>query len=95
MESKYVIGLKDIQAIRFECGDCHASVSVPLRKGMSEYAQETTTKGCCSVCHRVWEITPNSAEHKAFLQFVAGVEGIVAAMDKKYLHLKLEVNKPS
>ncbi len=93
METKYVIDLKDIQTVRFECVDCHASVSVPLRKGLADYAQETTAKGCCPVCHRAWGIMPDSAEHKAYLQFAVALEGIVLAMEKRYLRLKLETKE--
>jgi hypothetical protein len=93
IETKCVIDPEDILAVRFECAKCHASISVPIENGLSEYARDTAARSC-NFCHASWEITPNSAEHKALLQFALGLETIAASMKGRPLKLRLEVKGP-
>lgn len=94
IETKVVVDPEDILAVRFECANCHASVSVPIKAGLSSFAQSIPTSPC-SFCHTPWEITPNSAEHKALFQFALGLEGIAENMQGRPLRLKLEVKRPT
>jgi hypothetical protein len=93
LETKLVIDPEDVLAIRFECAKCHASTSVPIKSGLAEYATNTAASAC-RFCHAPWDITPNSAEHKALLQFALGLEGIAANMQGRTLKLKLEIKGP-
>jgi hypothetical protein len=93
IETKCVIDPEDVLAVRFECAKCHASISVPIKTGLSEYAGNIAAKSC-NFCHTPWEITPNSAEHTALLQFALGLETIASNMKGRPLKLRLEVRGP-
>jgi hypothetical protein len=90
IETKYVISPEDILAVRFECAKCCASIAVPINKGLSEYAGNVAAKSC-NFCHTPWEITPNSAEHRALMLFAEGLEGLAANLQGRPLKLKIEV----
>ena len=89
-ESKWLIDPEDILAVRFECGNCRAAVSVPIKAGISTQVNGIAA-GSCRFCKTPWEITPNSAEHKALQQFAAGLEEIAATMEGRPLKVRLEV----
>jgi hypothetical protein len=90
VETKYVIAPEDILAIRFECAKCHASTSIPASPSASVYASELAGAACQS-CHTPWNITPNSAEHKALTQFVSALDAITKGLQGRSLMLRLEV----
>lgn len=93
IETKCVVAPEDILAVRFECAKCHTSISIPIGAGVAVHASDASG-GMCSFCHTPWQITPNSAEHKALVQFAAGLESIAAHLQGRTLMLRLEVKGP-
>jgi len=72
LETKLIVGPEDILAIRFECSNCHASVSIPIGNGLASHISELGGTSC-AVCRNPWQIAHNSAEQRTLLQFANGL----------------------
>jgi hypothetical protein len=89
-EKKSFFEPSDILAVRFECDKCHASITVPIGKGAATHAADIAG-GSCRFCRTVWNLPPNSTDHKNILGFVSSLEQISASMNGCNLKLKVEI----
>jgi hypothetical protein len=55
-QTKYFIELSDIVAVRFECEQCHATISLPISKGL-----RAETLSNCPNCRAPWLTLPMGA----------------------------------
>ena len=90
IEQKCVIEPEDIVAIRFECGNCRASVSVPIEAGLQNQAKQAASTSC-AFCHTPWGFSPSSSEHMSLIRFATAMEEIARTMKGRNLQLRLEV----
>ncbi len=92
-EKKCLIEPLDITAVHFECDNCHASVVVPIKAGVSSYVGNAAA-GSCQFCHTPWGISPQSEEHKTIFAFAQSLEQVAGKMEGRHLKLKLEIKCP-
>lgn len=92
-DKKCLVEASDVVAVHFECNECHASIVVPIKAGVSNYAGNSAD-GSCMFCHTPWGISPQSAEHKTIFAFAQSLEKLAATMEGRHLKLKLEIKCP-
>jgi len=90
-EHKYSIEPSEIGALRYECRNCHAAVSIPIEKIPTAQQLHQLCIGSCSYCQTGWGFHPNSEEARAFADFGVGLRKIVGALDSRNLKLSFEI----
>ena len=85
-ETRTTIELKDILAIEFECGQCHAKAVWPVN------GDPRVPVKCSRGCEQQWFIV-GSPEHEALLGLVKRIADC-AALDGKNYKLRLEIKTP-
>ena len=73
--SKTYMEPKDIIAIRFECMNCQASVSIPITDSMNYSGLRN-----CPSCGRAWTVVLNNSIEEALYDCTRGLREVAAAL---------------
>lgn len=94
MSVQNFVDLADIIAVRFECGQCHAAITVPLGSGASEHASRIAMNKC-GFCGAPSGFEVGTEEQKSLIGFVKNLERIVMGEKRANLRLRFEVTPPN
>jgi homoaconitase/3-isopropylmalate dehydratase large subunit len=92
-EKKCLVESADILAVHYECGECHATIVVPIHKGSPQQVMMLAMSKC-AYCQTAFGFGVGTSDMERLCAFSEQLQRLNEIMKGKNLKLKLEIKCP-